>query len=184
MHPAPTFRWMNEHDIAPLGALARRIWDAHYPSIISQEQIDYMFVRGYAPEALSKQLNDGHRFLLASKNDTLLGFLSLSHVSLVGHPLLRGEDDSEGSYFLHKFYLAPELQGKGIGKAMLKESLLRMPLIQRLRLQVARKNINSWNFYLKQGFTIEREADFDVGNGFQMNDYVMEKIIPSSHDAA
>jgi ribosomal protein S18 acetylase RimI-like enzyme len=172
-----TYRWMTEQDIPALGALTRRIWNAHYISIITQAQIDYMLEMFYAPDSLAGQLARGHRFLLLEKAQAILGFLSVSHASEASHPLLRGTHEGEENFFLHKFYIAQELQGKGIGKAMLAELLTRMPEIKRLRLQVARKNVNSWNFYLKQGFAIEREADFDVGNGYQMQDYVMEKII-------
>ena len=33
------------------------------------------------------------------------------------------------------------------------------------------------NFYEKLGFVIIEEKDFDIGQGFFMNDYVMEKKI-------
>jgi hypothetical protein len=32
---------------------------------------------------------------------------------------------------------------------------------------------NAKNFYLKNGFTKEKEYKFDIGNGFYMDDYVM-----------
>ena len=42
-----------------------------------------------------------------------------------------------------------------------------------VRLTVNRQNFKSVNFYFKNGFTIERVADFDIGNGYVMNDFVM-----------
>jgi len=42
-----------------------------------------------------------------------------------------------------------------------------------LQLQVNRNNI-AVNFYKKHGFKIIAEEDFDIGNGYFMNDYVME----------
>jgi ribosomal protein S18 acetylase RimI-like enzyme len=44
-----------------------------------------------------------------------------------------------------------------------------------MRLQVNRQNYTAINFYFKLGFTIERVADFDIGHGFFMNDFVMLK---------
>ena len=35
------------------------------------------------------------------------------------------------------------------------------------------QNYKSINFYFKNGFVIERVADFDIGNNFVMNDFVM-----------
>lgn len=173
----PDFRWMEPQDVPALGALAGRIWNAHYTRIITQAQIDFMLPRSYSPEALQRQLESGQRFLLAEREGALIGFLSFGSLSKIDNPILRGSEAGEGDCFLHKFYLAPECQGQGIGKAMLAELLRRVPEIAKLRLQVHRRNVGSWNFYLKQGFVIICEADFDIGEGFQMNDYVMEKAV-------
>jgi ribosomal protein S18 acetylase RimI-like enzyme len=169
-----SYRWMEQGDIAEVSDLAHRIWHAHYPSIITIEQIDYMLAKSYAPASLVCQMEEGQHFLLARREDTISGFLSIGALEQVAHPALRG-DAAANDYFLHKFYIAPELRGKGAGKAMLKELLRLRPDIARLRLQVARKNTDAWNFYLKQGFVIEREHDFDIGDGYVMRDYVMEK---------
>jgi len=45
----------------------------------------------------------------------------------------------------------------------------------RLLLQVNRDN-NANGFYEKHGFTILKEIDLAIGNGYFMNDYVMELI--------
>lgn len=172
-----TYRWMTKDDVVELGALTQRIWNAHYITIISQVQINFMLAKNYAPEQLTRQLDEGQKFLLSTENDRIKGFLSVGALGKVDDPILRGSNVVESDYFLHKFYLAPEIQGQGVGKALLNELLGRMLEISRLRLQVARKNVNSWNFYLKQGFAIECESDFDIGGGFMMCDYVMEKKV-------
>ena len=43
-----------------------------------------------------------------------------------------------------------------------------------LQLNVNRKN-KALHFYEKQGFKIIREEDIDIGSGYFMNDYVLEK---------
>jgi diamine N-acetyltransferase len=173
-----TYRWMTNADVGELGALARRIWNAHYPGkIITQAQTDFMVVKSYSPEALTQQLADGQKFLLAIQQQKIIGFLSVHHLTHIKEPILRGANVSDSDYYLHKFYIAQEVQGQGIGKSLLNELVVRIPEIKRLRLQVARKNVDSWNFYLKQGFAIEQEADFDIGDGFIMADYVMEKLV-------
>ena len=44
-------------------------------------------------------------------------------------------------------------------------------------------NVNRQNkakfFYEKLGFTVIKEEDIDIGNGYFMNDYVMEKRLKS-----
>ena len=43
-------------------------------------------------------------------------------------------------------------------------------------LTVNRQNYKSINFYFKNGFIINEIADFDIGNGYVMNDFVMKKM--------
>lgn len=172
-----TFDWMTESDIPEISTLAHSIWNQHYPGIISQAQIDYMLERAYSAESLRKQLSAGHQFLLARSQGRIAGFLAIAPLTLVEEPAIRGENVMPHDHMLHKFYIAPEAQGKGLGSKMLQELQRRRPEIKKLRLQVARKNESAWKFYQKQGFTIDQSADFDIGLGFRMEDYVMEKRI-------
>ena len=180
MHTLPHFRPMAAADIPAVGALARRIWDIHYPALISQAQIDFMLARSYTAESLQRQVDGGQQFLLTEIDGVVAGFLSTAPLSTIADPILRGDAPGEGGYFLHKFYLDPALHGRGIGRAMFAELLRTRPEIRYLRLQVHRGNRRSWKFYQKLGFTIEREADFDIGHGFAMTDYVMEWRLPAA----
>ncbi|MBK7966419.1 MAG: hypothetical protein IPK10_14825 [Bacteroidetes bacterium] len=45
---------------------------------------------------------------------------------------------------------------------------------------VNRTNLKAINFYFKKGFTIEEVKDFDIGNNYFMNDFVM-LYIPTLH---
>jgi len=49
-----------------------------------------------------------------------------------------------------------------------------------LQLNVNRQN-NAVNFYLKKGFSILYEEDNDIGEGYFMNDYVMQKDVSPIH---
>jgi ribosomal protein S18 acetylase RimI-like enzyme len=147
-------------DIPVIYALAEKIWFDHYPSIISREQISYMLRNFYSPEALIKDIAQGHRFYLILQEGKTVGYLSESEVT--------GCD-----YFLHKFYIDTSLQGKGIGSEVLDIVFNSKPGIRTIRLTVNRMNYKSINFYFRNGFIIENTADFDIGNGFFMNDFIM-----------
>ncbi len=134
-----TYRWMKPEDVQELGALARRIWNARYVTIITQAQIDYMLEKSYSAEALAQQLGDGQKFLLAIQNQKIFGFLSVHHLIHIKEPLLRGGNVGNSDYYLHKFYIAQEMHGQGVGKGLLNEVIARIPSIKRLRLQVAQK---------------------------------------------
>ena len=79
-------------------------------------------------------------------------------------------------YHLNKIYLLNGQQGKNMGKKMLDYIIeeIKKSGAKALQLNVNRYN-SAVHFYEKQGFKIIREEDIDIGEGFFMNDYVMEK---------
>jgi ribosomal protein S18 acetylase RimI-like enzyme len=149
-------------DAEQISELAGIIWHQHYSSIISIKQITYMLDLMYSNDALQKQMNDKqHTFYLIKSDSKIIGFISTSAVENV-----------KGSYFIHKFYILQDIASKGIGtKAFLE--LVKILKPEELRLTVNRQNFKSINFYFKNNFKIESIADFDIGNGYMMNDFVM-----------
>lgn len=148
------------HDIPTISGLADITWNQHYPAIISREQIRYMLDLMYSSEALKEQMEvKGHLFFLIEQDGIKGGFISV-------------HKERENDWFLNKFYINQELAGKGIG-AQAFELLKKEIRPSRISLTVNRQNFKSINFYFKTGFKIERVADFDIGNGYVMNDFVM-----------
>lgn len=148
-------------DIPVLRQLAQRIWWAHYPGIITSEQIEYMLDWMYSPETLERQMTEeGQHFWLVVERGNACGFIAISQ-------------KAEGDYFLHKFYLDTAQQGKGLGKMAFRDLLEQYPGIQTLRLTVNRRNFKSINFYFKIGFVIEQCVDLPIGRGYVMDDFQM-----------
>jgi ribosomal protein S18 acetylase RimI-like enzyme len=149
-------------DVELIAQLASRIWNKHYITIITQGQIDYMLNKMYSPESLTKQMNEGHQFTLVYNNDTPTGYISLN--------------TTDGKkYFLHKFYIDMDEQGKGIGTKLFQYVLNEMPNAETIELFVNRENYKPINFYFKNGFIIKEVINQDIGEGFYMNDFVMIK---------
>ncbi|MGQ0829374.1 MAG: GNAT family N-acetyltransferase [Bacteroidota bacterium] len=151
-------------DIPVIAGLADRIWRKHYPDIITREQIDYMLKNMYSPANLLQQMNEGHKYTLVYTGEKPVGYSSIST-----------KDDK--NYFLHKFYVEIADQRKGIGSKLLDHVLKELGSAQTVELTVNRKNYKAINFYFKKGFVIKEVADFDIGNGFFMNDFVMIKKV-------
>ena len=149
---------VNSDDLNEIQTMAQVIWNHHYPEIIGQEQVDYMLNRMYDLGSLRKQLADGHIFYKLVKSSENMGFISIV--------------EQEKGWFLNKLYVMPNTQRLGIGKQLL-EYVIQKHGIQELRLQVNRQNFKAINFYFKNKFEIERVADFDIGDGYQMNDFIM-----------
>jgi len=70
-------------------------------------------------------------------------------------------------------YIDTREQRRGLGRAIWEALLLLLTDMRAMRLQVNRQNYKAINFYFKVGFVIERVADFDIGDGYFMNDFVM-----------
>lgn len=150
-------------DIPLIRELTFKVWPQTYAAIVSREQIEYMMEMMYSEASLLKQMNDGCRFIIAYDNNEPVGFASCQ--------------ETEPSLFkLHKIYVLNSQQGKGTGKFIIEYLLndIRQKGGSALQLQVNRHN-KARNFYEKLGFVTIQEADFDIGNGYFMNDYVMEK---------
>jgi diamine N-acetyltransferase len=147
-------------DIPLIARLADRIWRAHYTPIIGTAQVEYMLGNLYSEKSLRKQVEDGQQYFLAEHEGEVIGYVSVS-------------ENPANELFLHKFYLEVSRQGKGFGKKIFAELLERFPNVETIRLQVNRMNYKSVNFYFRVGFTIENAKNFDIGDGFFMEDYVM-----------
>ncbi|MBI1283143.1 MAG: GNAT family N-acetyltransferase [Thiobacillus sp.] len=152
-------------DIDPVCRLARTIWQSTYPALISQAQIDFMLADRYAPATLQVQLeNPLHAWRIAWVADQIAGF---AHATMDG-----------AHCKLDKLYVHPDSQRQDIGSALLAaiRDWARQHAARRLWLQVNRGNARAIAAYAKYGFRIVDSRVFDIGNGFVMDDYVMEQL--------
>lgn len=117
----------------------------------------------YSESSLRQQMEEGTQFKLFYEENEPVGFAAYEKIE----PTI---------WKLHKIYILATQQGKGTGKFLMdhisKEVQQQGALV--LQLQVNRNN-KAKSFYEKIGFKVIEEADFDIGNGFFMNDYVMGK---------
>jgi ribosomal protein S18 acetylase RimI-like enzyme len=147
--------------------MAEIIWPYNYKNMISAAQIDYMLNLMYSDASLLEQMRNNHIFLLAEEKEQLVGFASYE---------LHFENNKETR--LHKIYVLPEIQGKGVGKKLLSEiiKIAQRNNDQRISLTVNRTN-EALKFYQKLGFVITDSIDMPIGKGFYMEDYIMKKNI-------
>jgi len=146
--------------------LAGVIWRAHYPGIITPDQIEYMLERGYALPLLEGFLAGDDRGLeLASADGELAGFASW-YVT----------DDREEAK-LDKLYVLQSRQRLGLGARLIARvaSLARAAGARQLILNVNKQNAQAIRAYEKYGFAVREAVVVDIGEGFVMDDYVMGK---------
>ena len=151
-------------DIEPMRRLARRIWYAHYPGIITNAQIEYMLEQRYRADVVRDELAcDGVWWELATLQGEPVGF---SCCLVTAEP---------GEMKLDKLYVDPQRQGSGVGTRLVQSVRARARSLHctRLVLAVNKRNESAIAAYRRWGFEIERAMVTDIGADFVMDDYLM-----------
>ncbi|WP_282149233.1 GNAT family N-acetyltransferase [Algibacter lectus] len=144
--------------------LASQIWCQHYPDIIGLEQVEYMLAKFNSAKAIEEQVRLGVQFYCLIYNETPVGYMAIK---------------PEGDFlFLSKLYVAETSRGKGVGRVALNfidEEAKKQQLLG-IRLKVNKYNTASIAAYEKLGFKNVKASVTDIGNGFVMDDFEMEKL--------
>ncbi|WP_294326653.1 GNAT family N-acetyltransferase [uncultured Chryseobacterium sp.] len=156
-------------DIPLIQDLARRSWENAYAEILSEEQMEYMLSEMYSEQEIENQLQNPnyHYYLIEDENNgSYEGFIGYEH---------HYEDRTTK---LHRIYLVPESKGKGFGKSAL---LFLNGKVSESGNERIILTVNKYNaakaFYESQGYRVYGEGVFDIGNGFVMDDFLMEFLI-------
>lgn len=148
--------------------IAEEVWPITYGEILSKQQLNYMMEMMYSMASLQKQSDEnGHHFILALNDKIPVGFASYEF-----------NYNGTASTKIHKIYVLSNQQGKGIGKIFIDYITYeaRKNNQEALLLNVNKNNV-AIHFYKKLGFLITTEEVIDIGQGYVMDDYVMEFLI-------
>lgn len=159
------FKTATVNDIGLIRHIASKAWFVTYGNILSSEQLDYMFEMMYSEESIKRQITEQKQvFFIAFLLEKPLGYVSI-------------EQQVEDLYHLHKLYILPDWQSRGIGKALINKAFNYAKKTSKDMGCAVELNVNRYNkaldFYKKMGMHIRCEGDFDIGNGFYMNDYIL-----------
>lgn len=203
-----------ETDLLTIHEMAQVVFRHTYREILSPEQMEYMMDMMYSLPNLRKQLEEGHHYYIAygPANQYTVCENHLSGNQVVGaEPVVLmpcgyvsvqyvGPDpDGVEVFHLHKIYVMPDAQGRGVGmklfqavvqhvKAALRiatdgedttaigisETSITSVETTKARIEL---NVNKFNaavnFYKHLGMKVLLEEDFPIGNGFYKTDYIM-----------
>ncbi len=160
-------------DLPTIIHLAQRIWRAHYPGIISTEQIEFMLSSMYSPKRIAAEITElSVTYLLAEHERTAIGFAAA------------GPADEAKTTKLHKLYVLPEHQGNGVGRALMNAALTAARAMgrDRLILAVNKGNQKAIAAYAKWGFRQRDAVKVEIGGGFVMDDYILEIAVPDTKE--
>lgn len=159
----------SDHDIEIVANLAQEIWNEHFTPLIGQAQVGYMLEQFQSPSSIRKQVASGYLYLLAQQKGRNVGYAGLI------------PDNEKHTAQLSKFYLLQQLRGQGLGRELMRhiEALCQNRQITRIWLTVNRHNEAPIAAYKKMGFIRTDEVIQDIGAGYVMDDFIMEKQLSS-----
>ncbi len=159
-------RRIEKNEIEELSCIASKVVKEHFDPLIGASQNDYMIARFQSVEAISEQFVHGYRYYWVLESGNKAGFFAVF--------------PREGKLYLSKFYIVSAYRGLHLARKMFdyivdeagRESL---PAVF---LNVNRGNTDVIAIYEHLGFVKVREEKNDIGQGFYMDDYVMEYVLP------
>ena len=155
-------------DLKEIAVLARIVWQATYPGIIGQAQIEYMLRQRYGLDHLRTELDTpGIWWDTIRMDGELAGFAST--VLMPGGRELK----------LDKLYIDPRRQRNGLGSLLIAQALQRAreQRCSALILAVNKRNGQALAAYAKHGFSVREFVSVDIGDGFVMDDFIMAKSL-------
>lgn len=155
-------------DIDLIRELTMQVWPQTYTPILGEVQVKYMLDKFYHPAELTRQMNGGFTFLICYSAGQPAAFAAYEALE-------------DGIVKLHKIYILPTHQGKGIGRFLISHisAAVAAGNATVLRLNVNRYNYSAIRFYEKMGFRNAGDEDIDIGGGYFMNDHILDLQLPS-----
>ncbi|WP_116808287.1 GNAT family N-acetyltransferase [Steroidobacter cummioxidans] len=156
--------------VATVAALAHQIWYEYYVPLIGRPQVDYMVAKFQNVPAMQTQIDQGYEYFLVQRQDDTGQWLDIGYCAV--------EEQPGRGMFLSKFYLHHAARGSGTGRRCMEfiEELARRRGLALLWLTVNKGN-PAVQAYQKLGFRIAADLVMDIGGGFVMDDYRMEKAL-------
>lgn len=151
--------------IQEVADLADIIWHQHFTPIIGTKQVEYMVDKFQSVPALTSQLADGYEYYQIFDAGEFCGYCGI-------HP-------ENGKLFLSKLYIKKECRGRHLATKAFQflKDLCEKRGFASIWLTCNKHNDNSLAVYRHLGFeTIDTQVA-DIGNGFVMDDYIMEFVL-------
>ena len=151
--------------ISAVAEMAKTIWFEYYVPIIGEEQVKYMTENFQSADAIQKQMDEeGFRYYFINTGNERIGYFAILF--------------ENGKCFLSKFYMYKKARGGGYGKKTIKaaEVLCKAENASHIWLTVNRDN-PSLKIYSRLGFLNMGVQQKDIGDGFIMDDFLMEKKV-------
>ena len=159
-------------DIPVIKEIAEKAWRPTYDHILTEQQTLYMLDLMYNSLTLENQINGNIEFFMVDLAHETVGYFAVETIN-------------EQIVKLHKLYLDPTQKQKGFGRKIIQ--FIKDWTLKNQRNNIilnVNKNNSAVQFYQKVGFTIMEEMILDIGEGYVMDDYVMQLYLESTQSIA
>lgn len=153
----------DNNQIEIIEGLASEIWHEYFTPIIGLAQVDYMLDKFQSKQAIAEQIKNGFLYFSISSSDETIGYFAVL--------------PKEKELFLSKLYIQAAQRNRGYGRRVIQyiEQLAVKKGFSKISLTVNRYNNATIKAYEKFGFENTGTLVQDIGHGFVMDDYKMEK---------
>lgn len=156
-------------DISKLAQMAHDIWFEYWPAIIGKDQTAYMVEKFQSEAAIKRDMTDNayeYWFIQDSKGHTV-GYTG-------GHV-----EPETNRFFISKIYLFADERSKGYATDTIHfyDELCIERGLDAMYLTVNKQNNLGIRAYKAKGFVTIEEAEISIGEGYIMDDYIMEKKV-------
>ena len=156
-----------------LAELAEQIWFDYWPEHIGYAQTEYMVKNFQSLEAITHDMAENgyeYWFICATEDDgdtRIVGYTG-------GHP-----EPETNRYFISKIYLKASERGKHFASRVFQfyEQLCKDRGFSAMYLTVNKYNDLAIRAYVGKGFETIDSVETDIGCGFIMDDFVMQKSV-------
>ena len=170
-NPVATFEAVRTPEqVEQLAELAGTIWRAYWPALIGAAQTEYMIEQFQSLSAIRRDMAEHayeYWFVRAADDGRIVGYTG-GHVEPETH-----------RFFISKIYLLAAERGRHFASAVVSfyEDLCRTRGLRAMYLTVNKGNELGIRAYTGTGFTTIDAVQTDIGEGFIMDDYIMEKPV-------
>lgn len=166
-----TKRVDTDEQIQELAALASTIWHEHFTPIIGIGQVEYMLDKFQSAQALQSQLLSGYEYYQLYDHNEFCGYCGIH------------QEDTK--LFLSKLYIRKECRGRHLATNAFHflKNLSEQRGLSCIWLTCNKYNENTLSVYRHFGFDIVDTQEADIGNGYIMDDYIMEYKLKKNETA-
>lgn len=154
-----------ENYLEQIEQLAKVIWKEHYIPIIGSDQVSYMLKKFESISNMKNQINEGYQYYIFMDSGEAIGYMAFTEI--------------DNSIFLSKLYIAKEYRGRGFSKQAFEYVITVCKELNKKNISLTcnKHNTSTLQAYKRLGFKIVREQVTEIGIGYVMDDYVLEKVI-------